>query len=452
MIEVIYKDEKQEAKGNEGIFDLPKNIRQIGNVGGEYRIYVEDYVYTFLGKITQNRQNNEEMECRSAVFMGEAKWHAGITYLFIRGALLVDHEEMTPEHIEFTDEIWQKIHEEMEKFFPNQEILGWMFAGRSLPMEVTEVLQRTHLKHFGGEKVLMLVDLSEREEAFFCYENNFMVRQNGYYIYYEKNPQMQEYMLEKIPEEYRTGQEEVHDDAVKAFRSIIRRKQKSKSQRPDTEKAPEQKTAEKEPAEQPERIPVFSYAATACLVLAVMTVGIQFYRSYYPGHQQETATETISEKTIAKKTISEENGSKLPATPTPGITITPKVTITPEATEAPKMQVTPTSALGKDPTPVPTTEVSDREKEIYREESDARKAERRVQEEQQTTGQEGETQPQETAAQAATQNSYVIRPGDTLYQISITKYGTMDKVSEICRMNGIEEDEIIYPGQIIVLP
>ena len=30
MIEVIYKDEKQEARGNEGIFELPKNIRQIG--------------------------------------------------------------------------------------------------------------------------------------------------------------------------------------------------------------------------------------------------------------------------------------------------------------------------------------------------------------------------------------------------------------------------------------
>ena len=33
MIEVIYKDEKQEAKGNEGVFSVPKNIRQIGMIG-----------------------------------------------------------------------------------------------------------------------------------------------------------------------------------------------------------------------------------------------------------------------------------------------------------------------------------------------------------------------------------------------------------------------------------
>ena len=46
MIEVIYKDEKQTAKGNEESFNLPKNIRQIGIPNEKYRIYIEDYVYT----------------------------------------------------------------------------------------------------------------------------------------------------------------------------------------------------------------------------------------------------------------------------------------------------------------------------------------------------------------------------------------------------------------------
>ena len=49
-------------------------------------------------------------------------------------------------------------------------------------------------------------------------------------------------------------------------------------------------------------------------------------------------------------------------------------------------------------------------------------------------------------------DTYVIRPGDTLYQISISRYGTMEKVADICRANGLTEEEIIYPGQIIVLP
>ena len=39
MIEIIYKEEKQEARGNESYFRLPKNIRQIGDCKGKQKIY-----------------------------------------------------------------------------------------------------------------------------------------------------------------------------------------------------------------------------------------------------------------------------------------------------------------------------------------------------------------------------------------------------------------------------
>ena len=107
MIEVVYKDEKQMAKGNEGIFNLPKNIRQIGLPGEEYRIYVEDYVYTFLKKIAERE---EEDGGSVAVFTGETKWNSGTGYLFIKGALLADVGEVAGEHVEFSDVTWQKIH------------------------------------------------------------------------------------------------------------------------------------------------------------------------------------------------------------------------------------------------------------------------------------------------------------------------------------------------------
>ena len=123
------------------------------------------------------------------------------------------------------------------------------------------------------------------------------------------------------------------------------------------------------------------------------------------------------------------------------MTAVPKSTVSADKmtpTETPKP--TPTA----DPTTVPTVGISEKEEQIYKEEADVRKARRRIENSRKNT----ET---ETAA-AQTQKSYTIRPGDTLYQISIEKYGTMDKVTEICRANGISEDEIIYPGQIIVLP
>ena len=253
MIEVIYKDEKQTAKGNEGDFRLPKNIRQIGLPGEEYRIYIEDYVYTFLKKIAEKAAKDENGSV--AVFAGEMKWNAGTGYLFIKGALLAETGEASTDHVEFQDNMWQKLNEEIEQYFGGQEIVGWFLTGKSLQMEVTESLQRLHMKFFGGEKVMMLMDPVEKEEAFFCYENGLMIRQSGYYIYYEKNPQMQAYMLGKNPELQQPERENVSDDAVKTFRKIIQKKQKEET--PETE----------------DRTSVFSYAATACLVLAVMTVG-----------------------------------------------------------------------------------------------------------------------------------------------------------------------------------
>ena len=411
MIEVIYKDEKQEMKDGTTEWELPKNIRQIGLVSGDYRIYIEDYVYTFLHRAAQTKGRDEENGSCLAILLGEARWRSGNGVVFIRGALLTEGEEISEEHIEITQNMWQTIHEEQEKYFEGQEIVGWFLACQSLSMEASELIQKVHRKQFGAEKIVMLLDTAEQEEAFFRYENNFLVRQSGYYIYYEKNIQMQNYMLEKNPQLQKEEQETVQDDAVKAFRSLIQKKKKE-----DTEET-EEKTS------------VFSYAAVAYLALTLVVAGARFYRNHQAGQKPEEEIQTASANLRQEIKV------------TPALTVVPKNTVSADKmtpTETPKP--TPTA----DPTAVPTVGISEKEEQIYKEEADARKARRRIENSRKNT----ET---ETAA-AQTQKSYTIRPGDTLYQISIEKYGTMDKVTEICRANGISEDEIIYPGQIIVLP
>jgi len=39
-----------------------------------------------------------------------------------------------------------------------------------------------------------------------------------------------------------------------------------------------------------------------------------------------------------------------------------------------------------------------------------------------------------------------------LYQMSLNRYGTVEAMEQICALNGISANEIIYPGQVIVLP
>lgn len=413
MIEVIYKEEKQETKGSEALFCIPRNIRQIGPAEENYRIYMEDYVYTFLGKLAETSAPNDGS---IALLTGEVRWQAKITYLFVQGAVMAEGMEAAPDHVDFTEDVWTMLQKEKEHYFPEQEIVGWFFARPQLALEITDILFRAHRKHFGGEKVLMLMDPAEKEDAFFRCESDHMIRQSGYYIYYEKNPLMQAYMQERFPAVPGHGEEEAPDKAVKTFRKIIQGKQK----------------AQKEETEG--RTSVFSYAATACLAIAALTVGLNFYQNLGRTPEGGAQTETVSSASAEQET------SEPTATPAPTLAAV-RATATPAPEKNRKEEVSETGA-------------GTRTAENYPEESDARKARRHAAPtvteapgEQETP----ETQEEKTASQAV-RESYVIRPGDTLYEISMARYGDMSAIEEICRLNGFSEDEVIYPGQIIVLP
>ena len=402
MIEVIYKDESQDTKNGEEPFGLPRNIRQIGIVRDDYKIYMEDYVYTFLVRLARAENASGEMKTRVAVLTGEIKWRSQTAYLFIKGAVMAEDMDAALDHIDFSGEQWNRLQEEQEKYFEDQEMIGWFFSQPQLTLEASELMMKVHMKHFGGEKVLMLMEPLEREDAFFHYENNEMVHLGGYYLYYEKNPGMQNYMIDKNKELQPEMQEYYEDQAVKDFRKII--------------------TEKKETRKESAAPSVFSYGLTACLAIAVLTVGANFYRSYHGTDQTGKESATVS------SVIVEE--------------ITPSPTVTPTV----KAEITPTPVITKSAEQSSTSRVekADKTEQIYQQEADERKAKKRVRE-------AAEKENSEAAA-GQTHESYVIRPGDTLFQIAMDKYGNIDAISQICQLNGMSADEIIYPGQVIVLP
>ena len=421
MIEVIYKDESQDTKSGEEPFGLPRNIRQIGLVRDDYKIYMEDYVYTFLVRLARAENASGEIKARVAVLTGEIKWRSQTAYLFIKGAVMTENMDAAPDHIDFSGENWDQLQEDQMKYFEGQEIVGWFFSQPQLALEVSELMTKVHMKHFGGEKVLMLMEPLEREDAFFHYENNGMMHLGGYYLYYEKNPGMQTYMIDKNKELQPEVQEHYEDQAVKDFRKIITDKKETKKE----SAAPS----------------VFSYGLTACLAIAVLTVGVNFYKGYQK-------TELPKEAAAVSSVIVEE------ITPSPTVTPTVKTEIseTPAVTEKAvtqekKDKAEGTSAIdGADKTEESSAvqvENADKTEQIYQQEADERKAKKRVRE---------AAEKENSEAAAGTHESYVIQPGDTLFQICMDRYGSVEAISRICQLNGMSADEIIYPGQVIVLP
>ena len=61
----------------------------------------------------------------------------------------------------------------------------------------------------------------------------------------------------------------------------------------------------------------------------------------------------------------------------------------------------------------------------------------------------------ETAAQAASwENTYIyeVMEGETLYGICLKFYHNMNKLDEICELNGLEDQNKIIAGQKLILP
>lgn len=420
MIEVIYKEDTTEQEAAQESFSMPRNVRQIGLANGDYRIYIEDYVYTFLCSLAEDEK--PEGQGSVAVLTGEIQWTADMTCIFIKGAIAADGMEAAAEHIDFSEKLWQKLQEDKDQYFPEQEIVGWFFAQPQIAMEITELFVKVHLRHFGGEKILMLMDPGEREDAFFRYDGGMMAKLSGYYIYYEKNSQMQTYMIERSQKEGGEASEEVEDRAVRNFRKIIDSK--------NPEERGEEKTS------------VFSYAATVCLALAVLVAGVGFYRN------QQEKTEVPEDYRAASASVVQMTPAV--TEPVRSVSVSPKAVQTQKPLQTQKPVQTQEAVRG---TPVPTETTQKREKISITPEPRSSKKQSVSEATQKKDNKTEEKKTEETSVAAGNPGeTYVIRPGDTLYQISLNRYGTVAAMEQICALNGISANEIIYPGQVIVLP
>ena len=98
------------------------------------------------------------------MLFGEFKWADGISYFFIRSAAAIHTMEPAPDHLVFDDAVWTEVHDVMEKYFKNQQILGWALSLPGYGEDLNEQIIRAHLNHFGGnDKTLFRVNGQEKE-------------------------------------------------------------------------------------------------------------------------------------------------------------------------------------------------------------------------------------------------------------------------------------------------
>ena len=219
MIELIYNEDEKYITG-EGKLAEPKNIKQIGEPKEYKKIFLEDYVHTFLMQYSQE----PEPQTRIAVLLGTAERLGGKRHLYVKSALPVEQVYEKQGKYNFTEKIWGEIYQQCEKYFSEQEILGWFLAKPGFAVEKTSVIEETQRTYFSGaDKLFFLLEPLEGENGFFAFDGNRFVKQPGYYIYYEKNNPMNEFIIEK--KSVHKEMKEKPDVAIANFRKILQEKQ-----------------------------------------------------------------------------------------------------------------------------------------------------------------------------------------------------------------------------------
>ena len=380
---------------------LPKNIRQIGSPAGHTKVYIEDYVITFLNSLSMDKNTY----VRGAILFGEKKQIGNDLVIFIRGAIEGQNLELDLDETVFDDEVWREIYQQKERLFSGLDVIGWALLRMGFSVRLNDKIKKTHFENFPGEgKVLYMMDNLEGEDAFYVFRGEDLSRQNGYYIYYEKNPMMQNYLVErrqdiKEVQTYEKMMESRRDEKlIRQFREKISKKTKSNQRKG--------------------RIRNISTAAAVTIMMIMssmrrqrMIMGGTMY--YYAGQDQ-----SINFKEVV-------NG----AVHTMGKGVSDQIS-TKSSTKSSTTSIKITKTLDS------ATQTSIHKKE-------------------QKTTQPTIKQKQKTQKVSSGQYksyTYTVKSGETLVSISRKVYGTQKLVQRIKKANALSDENQIYPGQKLIIP
>lgn len=362
---------------------LPKNVRQIGNVSDSSKIYVEDYVDTFFNQLC----DKAEQEMLGAFLVGEIVQEEEQDYIYVYGAIRMKELKMKGKDFIVEESVWKHACETCKEYFGNAEILGWFVAGGDTPKEANHNVNRIHQKYFPREKSIFITKSArDKEEKFYIYKYHNMMECNGHYIYYEKNVEMQNYMIATRKKVGFTPSEIIEDRVAKNFRTMIRER--------------EQKTEQKGHSR-------MVYALSTVLVLIAIVIGVTMINNYDKMREVEKSFDQVAEKsteekeeeaveTMGENVLSQEEQAEdtLPQTDEGSPKLPEEETTTPETTD-------------QTATDVPTETVKE---------------------------------------------TYIVQKGDTLETICKAKYGDVLYIEEICKLNNLEDGNLILIGQKLLLP
>lgn len=444
--------------------ELPKNITQIGEADRTCKVYVEDYVVSYMKQLCRQTEGKGP----AIALYGKYTKEQSLSYFFIYGACQVLSINKEVRHLSQAQN--QEVERLRQRYFPEYMFLGY------------------HI--FDGEMA----------EGMHIQEQDTCRYIKGYACFYEKNDSMLAYMVDNKsqahePEQF--GQEKY--DRARAKQEERRsqyEQKKNQSANAAQESDKPGKRLEKKVQDTPQTASLKMMRMSAAAVFAVLcligvaavtreseggSVGERAKELWaqltdaqsepggagQEGEAQEAAGEVYNSGTLMAENsladaILQENQQ---ATAVSGQAVTGQ-TQQDEGNGQSETQPEPSQENGADQAQIPGQEAGQTpatgQSQETAQEQEAEPPES-LNPDLQTPESQEDAAPQEIptqgpsiaeieAQQQSQPVSYVIQPGDTLIGISTRQYGNDSYVQAICELNGIVNPDNIQIGQKILLP
>ena len=394
---------------------IPKNVRQIGNVSDSPKIYVEDYVDTFFAQLSEKSEKAKGPV--GAFLVGDIQSVDDEDYVYIYGAIQMHDLKMSGNEYVIDESTWKHAYEDCKQFFEDGEMLGWFVANPGVPLTPDSSVIKLHKKSFPKKNtVFIMKDPVEKDETYYVHKMNDLMEIGGHYTYYEKNPCMQNYMIASRKKNGAVSSETVEDRAAQDFRDLVRKRGTRQKRR---------------------KAGGLMYVASACLVLVLIIMGVAMVNSFDRMKSVQSTLEALADTSDTVETR-ETSGSV--------------TAVTSEEQTGDGQSADDKDAQSGDGQASDDQNVSNDDAQSDAGQTEGKKEESSSSQDVSDASDEQSGQASDSSGKNGSDGVYIVEQGDTLAIISRKMYGDVNHVDAICRMNGITDGNLIYVGQKLLLP
>ena len=422
---------------------LPKNIRQIGERDAIVKLYVEDYVNTYLRRLYPAGGQ----DLRVGLLLGSVEMNDGTPYIFIDGAMEMEDVTEQGQKVVFSELAWKKAYQSVEQLFPKRSVLGWFLCGA--PGNDLSPLNywKQHVQYFQGPNKLMYLSSGvEGDESVYITSEDGFYKLCGYSIYYERNQMMQDYMvLRKDVRRIESGSDE---KVIQEFR----------------------KRMDEHKDEVTDRHQTLGLLRGMCMAMSIVILagGIVMFNNYERMQEMESVIASaipervesalmgkdnaaVKDKPESHVVVEEADGGVYPTTA--AVTKETMSETQPGSQNGGEGQNGGEDQNGGDGQAAGSGQKSENTQDGGNSQESAQtQGGNKGASKEEGSGSQSSSGGASQAAAGGTQRVHVVQDGETLYGICISEYHDVNKLKEICELNGLEDENKIVSGQQLLLP